>query len=57
MWIVANLVRGMSVDEALKQLTCVQRKGAPYITRAINEAVEMAILDHNVEFRSNLWIG
>jgi len=57
MWVVACFVRGMSVDEALKQLASARRKGAAIVTKAIEEAVEMAVKDHNVEFRSNLWIG
>lgn len=57
MWIAACLVRGLSVDEALKQLSSARRKGCAYITQAINEAVDMAVKDHNVEYRSNLWVG
>ena len=57
MWIAAAFVRGMSVDEALKQLASAKRKGATIVTTAIEEAIEMAIREHNVEFRSNLWVG
>lgn len=57
MWYVAMLIRGMTVDEARRQLKQVHRKGATAVTRALNEAVEMAIKDHGVEFRTNLWVG
>ena len=57
MWYVCRFVRGYSVDEALKQLKLVGRKGAEIAIQGINEAVEMAVKNHNVEFKTNLWIG
>lgn len=57
MWYVAAFVRGMSVDEAIKQLSFIQKKGASAVKETILEAQEMAIRDHNVEFKSNLWIS
>lgn len=57
MHFVAVMVRGLSVDEALRQLAVCVKKGAPYIRDAILEAQEMAVKDHNVEFKSNLWVG
>jgi large subunit ribosomal protein L22 len=56
MWYIAAFVRGMSVDEAVKQLSFVQKKGAAAVKETILEAQEMAVRDHNVEFKSNLWI-
>lgn len=47
----------MSVDEALKQLNFVLKKGATDVRETILEAQQMAIEKHNVEYRSNLWIG
>lgn len=57
MWYVASLVRGMSVDEALKQLSFVLKKGAEHAKNTILEAQQMAVDEHNVEFKSNLWVG
>ncbi|KAK7582218.1 hypothetical protein V9T40_013663 [Parthenolecanium corni] len=57
MWYMACFVRGMSVDEALKQLQCLKTKGSIIIKEAIEEAIEIGINDHNVEFRSNLWVA
>ncbi|XP_060872535.1 large ribosomal subunit protein uL22m [Metopolophium dirhodum] len=57
MWYVASFVRGMSVDEALKQLPLVGRKGATIVKDAILEAQQLAIEKHNVEFKTNLWIA
>lgn len=57
MWYIANLVRGMSVDEAIKQLKFILKKGAKDVRETIEEARDLAIKEHNVEFGSNLWIG
>lgn len=57
MWYVTCFVRGMSVDKALEQLSYVRKKGAFYVRKAILEAQELAVQRHNVEFRSNLWVG
>lgn len=57
MWYIAILVRGMSVDEAVKQLSFVPRKGAVMVKEAILEAQNLAVEEHNVEFKSNLWVG
>lgn len=57
MWYIASFVRGMSVDEAIKQLSFVLKKGAKHVKEVIIEARDLAVQNHNVEFRSNLWIG
>lgn len=57
MWYIACLVRGMSVDEALRQLKFVLKKGAKDIRETIEEARQLAIEEHNVEFGSNLWVA
>ncbi|XP_030382221.1 39S ribosomal protein L22, mitochondrial [Scaptodrosophila lebanonensis] len=57
MWYIAAFVRGMSVDEALKQLNFVLKKGATDVKETILEAQEMAVQRHNVEYKSNLWIA
>ncbi|XP_041972875.1 39S ribosomal protein L22, mitochondrial [Aricia agestis] len=57
LWYVASFVRGMTVDEAIKQLSFVHKKGAAFVKEAILEAQERAVTEHNVEFKSNLWIA
>lgn len=57
MWYIACLVRGMSVDEAIRQLKFVTLKGAKEARETIEEAKELAVKDHNVEFSTNLWVG
>lgn len=57
MWYIACLVRGMSVDEALRQLNHIQKKGAVTVRNAILEAQQLAVEEHYVEYKSNLWVG
>lgn len=45
------------MDEAIKQLSFVNKKGAGFVKEAILEAQDLAVKEHNVEFKSNLWIG
>ena len=56
MWYIASMIRGMSVDEAIKQLNFINKKGAAFVRDTILEAQEVAVKEHNVEYRSNLWI-
>ncbi|XP_077536366.1 mitochondrial ribosomal protein L22 [Haemaphysalis longicornis] len=54
---IAQMIRGMSVDEAIKQLSFVHRKGAKVVMEVLREAQELAVREHNVEYRSNLWVA
>lgn len=57
MWYIASFIRGMSIDEAIKQLSFNLKKGAGDVKQALLEAQEAAVRQHNVEFKSNLWVG
>jgi len=58
MWYVAGFIRGMSIDEAIAQLKHVpQRKGAYIVKEILEEAREIAINEHNFEYRSKMWIA
>ncbi|XP_032686817.1 39S ribosomal protein L22, mitochondrial [Odontomachus brunneus] len=57
MWYIASFVRGMSVDEAVKQLSFISKKGAAIAKEVILEAQRLAVEEHNVEYKSNLWIA
>lgn len=46
----------MTIDEAIKQMTFHNSKGAKYIKETLIEAQELAVREHNVEFKSNLWV-
>lgn len=56
MWYVACLVRGMKIDEAIAQLKFVDKKGAVAARETLEEARELAVREHCVEFPSNLWV-
>lgn len=57
LWYVACMIRGMTIDEAIRQMRFVSKKGALFVLDALLEAQEMAVKHHNVEFKSNLWVG
>lgn len=57
MWYIACLVRGMSIDEALKQLSYINKKGAKEVSETIEEARDLAVKEHNVEYGTNLWVA
>ncbi|XP_029171006.1 39S ribosomal protein L22, mitochondrial [Nylanderia fulva] len=57
MWYIAAFVRGMSVDEAVKQLSFLHMKGAQIAKEVILDAQRVAVEQHNVEFKSNLWVA
>ena len=57
MWYICCLVRGLSVDEAIKQLSFVPKKGAVLAKEVLEEAQEKAMATGLFEFKSNMWIG
>ncbi|XP_043676409.1 39S ribosomal protein L22, mitochondrial [Vespula pensylvanica] len=57
LWYIACFVRGMTVDEAIKQLSFMHKKGAVIVKETILEAQNLAVSKHNVEFKSNLWVA
>ncbi|XP_007244484.2 39S ribosomal protein L22, mitochondrial [Astyanax mexicanus] len=57
MWYLAKLIKGMSIDQALAQLEFSDKKGAIAIKEVLLEAQEMAVKNHNVEFKSNLYVA
>jgi hypothetical protein len=57
MFYFASFVRGLTVDEAIKQLSFIQKKGAGIVKEVLEEAREMAIKEHNFEFGTNMWVA
>ncbi|MCI4386324.1 hypothetical protein PGIGA_G00060990 [Pangasianodon gigas] len=57
MWYLAKLIRGMTIDQALAQLEFNDKKGAKVIKEVLLEAQEMAVKNHNVEYKSNLYVA
>uniref|UniRef100_A0A3Q3WR14 Large ribosomal subunit protein uL22m n=1 Tax=Mola mola TaxID=94237 RepID=A0A3Q3WR14_MOLML len=57
MWYLAKMIRGMSIDEAIAQLEFNDKKGAKIMKEVLLEAQEMAVKNHNVEYKSNLYVA
>ncbi|XP_061754801.1 39S ribosomal protein L22, mitochondrial isoform X1 [Nerophis ophidion] len=57
MWYLAKMIQGMSIDEAIAQLDFNDKKGAKVMKEVLLEAQEMAVKNHNVEFKSNLYVA
>ncbi|XP_029304092.1 large ribosomal subunit protein uL22m isoform X1 [Cottoperca gobio] len=57
MWYLAKLIRGMSIDQAIAQLEFNDKKGAKIMKEVLEEAQDMAVKNHNVEYKSNLYIA
>uniref|UniRef100_A0A672I9R3 Large ribosomal subunit protein uL22m n=1 Tax=Salarias fasciatus TaxID=181472 RepID=A0A672I9R3_SALFA len=57
MWYLAKLIRGMSVDQAVAQLQFSDKKGARIMKEVLLEAQDLAVRNHNVEHRSNLYVA
>lgn len=56
-WYIACLIRGMTIDEAIRQLRFQNKKVAPIMIETLLEAQEKAVKEQNVEYKSNLWVG
>lgn len=44
----------MSIEEAIKQLNFITQKGNMMIKETLLEAQDLAVKNHNVEFKNNL---
>lgn len=47
----------MTVDEAIKQLSYIKMKGASIVKEILEEAREVAMAEHNFEFKSKMWVA
>lgn len=56
MWYVNKFVRGMNVDEAIKQCSFMKYKGGQLMARFLEEAQMLAVKEHNFEYKSKMWI-
>eukprot|EP00064_Thunnus_orientalis_P005981 superscaffoldBa00000603_g5995 len=57
MWYLAKMIQGMSIDEAIAQLEFNDKKGAKIMKEILLEAQEKAVKNHNVEYKSNLYVA
>ncbi|CDS42085.1 39S ribosomal protein L22 mitochondrial [Echinococcus multilocularis] len=56
LWLLAFMIRGLSVDEAFQQLGFRPEKGARILEKSLEAAIERAVTEHDVEFCTNLWV-
>uniref|UniRef100_A0A5K3EVI8 Large ribosomal subunit protein uL22m n=1 Tax=Mesocestoides corti TaxID=53468 RepID=A0A5K3EVI8_MESCO len=56
LWLLAFMIRGLSVDEAFQQLGFRPEKGARILENALEAAIEKAVVEQDVEFCTDLWI-
>lgn len=45
------------MDEAIKAVSFMRRKGGEIVKEVLLEAQKLAVEEHNVEFKSNLWVA
>ena len=57
LWYISSFIRGMTVDDALKELQFIDKKGARIIEEVLKEAREMALTEHHFEFPTNMWVA
>ncbi|OQR70872.1 39S ribosomal protein L22 [Tropilaelaps mercedesae] len=50
-------IRGLTIDDAIAQMEFDNRKGAKILKEILKEAQDLAVKEHNIEFRSNLWVA
>ncbi|KAG8008433.1 39S ribosomal protein L22 [Nibea albiflora] len=50
-------IQGMTIDQAIAQLQFNDKKGAKIMREVLLEAQEMAVRNHNVEYKSNLYVA
>lgn len=56
MWYITKIVKNKNIDDAINYLDFVKGKGAKIIREILIEAQEIAVRDHNVEYKSNLHV-
>jgi large subunit ribosomal protein L22 len=57
MWYICCLIRGLNVDEAIKQLSFIGCKGAQLAKEMLIEAQNEAVNKHGFEFKSNMFVA
>lgn len=57
MWYLAKMIRGMTFDQAVAQLQFNDKKGAKVMMEVLLEAQDLAVRNHNLEYRSNLYVA
>ncbi|CAL8069909.1 unnamed protein product [Calicophoron daubneyi] len=56
LWLLGFMIRGLSVDQAFAQLGFRPEKGARIIEQVLEEAIEIAVKEHDFEYSTKIWI-
>lgn len=56
-WYVCSFIRGRTIEDAITQCQFCKLKGAQIAKDVLREAQELAVREHNVEFKTNLWVA
>ncbi|CAH8495280.1 unnamed protein product [Schistosoma turkestanicum] len=56
LWMLGQMIRGRSVDDAFAQLGFRREKGARILEEVLEEAIELAVKEHDFEFCTKIWI-
>ncbi|XP_048779068.1 39S ribosomal protein L22, mitochondrial-like [Ostrea edulis] len=56
MWKFTAMVRGLSVDDAIKKVSFLPHKGAKILKQCLLEGQNIAVKEHGIEYPSNMWI-
>ncbi|XP_078371805.1 large ribosomal subunit protein uL22m-like [Oculina patagonica] len=55
--LVAKQIRGLQIDEAIKQMTFSPKRAAGIIKQVIEEARDIAVEKHGIEDKTHLWVA
>ncbi|KAA3674029.1 large subunit ribosomal protein L22 [Paragonimus westermani] len=56
LWLLGFMIRGRAIDDAFVQLAYRPEKGARILEEVLEEAVELAVKEHDFEYCTKIWI-
>ncbi|TGZ74939.1 hypothetical protein CRM22_000660 [Opisthorchis felineus] len=56
LWLLGFMIRGKSVDDAFAQLAHRPEKGARILEEVLEEAIELAVKEHDFEYCTKIWV-
>ncbi|XP_022326726.2 large ribosomal subunit protein uL22m-like [Crassostrea virginica] len=56
MWKFTTMIRGLSVDDAIKKVSFLPQKGAKILKECLLEGQKTAVKSYGIEYPSNMWI-
>ncbi|XP_062591353.1 large ribosomal subunit protein uL22m-like [Saccostrea cucullata] len=56
MWKFTAMIRGLSIDDAIKKVSFLPNRGAQILKECLLEGQKIAVKAHGIEYPSNMWI-